>query len=246
MAAAFRRTTRPASLWNGTKRALKVSAGASLAAAGGWQFWFRHCYFEPFGPETDPLFHSHWLSSFNPGNHPSLNDSCVRKVPLSRLPPELVDDADNGGSRLLERFCAGVWGGYGYAIQRNILTYLWRSTSTQESSLWDKQQLLDNSYEEGTVITDHFVVLSKSPRAIVLRGGGSPGTLNRPGPREIDSISEITVDIHREQGVAEFRLKNIFFNGVERKEKLFPAPVEWLHLQYCRLLVEGGVSVCVQ
>lgn len=91
----------------------KFSIGASLASAGAWQLWTTHCYFESFGPDNDPLFQSQYFEKHNPGNHPSLNDSCVRKVPLSQIPPSLVDDALNGGSRLVEHFCAGVWGGYG-------------------------------------------------------------------------------------------------------------------------------------
>lgn len=91
----------------------KFPVAASVAGAGGWQLWTMHCYFEPFGPENDPLFQSKYFKQHNPRNHPSLNDSCVRKVPLSQIPPELVNDALNGGSNLLERFCAGVWGGYG-------------------------------------------------------------------------------------------------------------------------------------
>lgn len=91
----------------------KFSAGASLAGAGAWQLWTMNCYFELLGPDNDPLFQSRYFEQHNPGNHPSLNDSCVRKVPLSQIPPDLVDDALNGGSKLVERFCAGVWGGYG-------------------------------------------------------------------------------------------------------------------------------------
>jgi hypothetical protein len=91
----------------------KISTAASLAGTAGWQLWTMNCYFEPFGPKNDPLFQSQYFKQHNPGNHPSLNDSCVRKVPLSQIPPELVDDALNGGSKLTERFCAGVWGGYG-------------------------------------------------------------------------------------------------------------------------------------
>ena len=32
---------------------------------------------------------------------------------MSQIPPDLVEDALRGGSKLTERFCAGVWGGYG-------------------------------------------------------------------------------------------------------------------------------------
>jgi hypothetical protein len=91
----------------------KVTASVALAGAGGWQLWTRQCYFEPFGPENDPIFQSDHYKRLNPGNHPSLKDSCVRKVPLSQILPELVDDTLKGGSKLVERFCAGIWGGYG-------------------------------------------------------------------------------------------------------------------------------------
>lgn len=61
----------------------------------------------------------------------------------------------------------------------------------------------------------------------------------------MENIAEVTTNIDVGQGVAEFRLKNIFYNGVERTYKdLFPRPIVWLHFQYCKLLVEGGVSYC--
>ncbi|XP_753247.2 uncharacterized protein AFUA_5G14100 [Aspergillus fumigatus Af293] len=186
----------------------KFPVAASVAGAGGWQLWTMHCYFEPFGPENDPLFQSKYFKQHNPRNHPSLNDSCVRKVPLSQIPPELVNDALNGGSNLLERFCAGVWGGY------------------------------------GTNVTNHFVVVGKTPRSVVLWGAHSPS--ENPGvPRDMENLAEITTDIDIDEGMAEFRLKNIFYNGKERTSKdLFPPPIVWLHFQYCKLLVEAGVSHC--
>ncbi|KAJ5523397.1 hypothetical protein N7513_012941 [Penicillium frequentans] len=162
-----------ASFWT-TRSALaklgKFSAVATLAGAGAWQLWTMHCYFEPLGPEYDPIFQSDHYKRHNPGDHPSLKDSCVRKVSLSQIPPDLVEDALKGGSKLLERFCAGVWGGYGYAIQRNILARLGRNGSNEESILWDKKQLLNSTYKEGTNVTDHFVVVGKTPRSVILWG----------------------------------------------------------------------------
>ncbi|KAH1328001.1 hypothetical protein KXW89_006013 [Aspergillus fumigatus] len=195
---------------------------------------------------------SKYFKQHNPRNHPSLNDSCVRKVPLSQIPPELVNDALNGGSKLLERFCAGVWGGYGYAIQRNILAQLGRNDSNKDSIMWDRKQLLNSTYEEGrtptkvlgTNVTNHFVVVGKTPRSVVLWGAHSPS--ENPGvPRDMENLAEITTDIDIDEGMAEFRLKNIFYNGKERTSKdLFPPPIVWLHFQYCKLLVEAGVSHC--
>ncbi|QMW45937.1 hypothetical protein G4B11_009392 [Aspergillus flavus] len=202
----------------------KYTIIAGLTGATSWQLWSRHCYFEPFGPDNDPLFQSKYFRRFNPNKHPSLDDSCVREVPLSRIKPGLVKDALNGGSKLLEMFCGGVWGGYGYAIQRKILTLLCKDRAN-ESMLWSKEQLLSSSYDEGTIVTDHFIVLEKTPRSIVMRGGSSP-TEDPDKPHEMDNISEITVDIDTKKGVAEFRLKNIFFNGVRHtSEALFPPPV---------------------
>ncbi|EED17121.1 conserved hypothetical protein [Talaromyces stipitatus ATCC 10500] len=214
----------------------KYSSVAGLFIAGAWQPWSRQCYFEPFGPENDPLFQTRFLRMYNPNNNPSVNDSCVRKVPLDKIRPELVEDALAGGSMLLERFCAGVWGGYGYALQRRIMTWSCRDESNKHM-LWDKKQLLDSAYKE---------VLKKSSKSIIMRGGMSP-SINPDKPREMDNLSEITVNIDLKQGQVEFRLKNIFFNGSENGSgALFPKPVLWLHFQYCKLLVEAGVSHCVR
>lgn len=96
----------------------------------------------------------------------------------------------------------------------------------------------------GTNVTDHFVVIGKTPKSIVLWGASEPS--ENPGvSRDMENIAEIATDIDIDQGVAEFRLNNIFYNGVERTSKdLFPRPIVWLHFQYCKLLVEGGVSYC--
>ncbi|GKZ17707.1 hypothetical protein AbraCBS73388_010024 [Aspergillus brasiliensis] len=224
---------------------IKFSAATTLASAGGWQLWTGNCYFEPFGPDNDPLFQSEYFRKYNPGNHPSLNDSCVRKVPLSRIPKELVEDALRGGSQLMERFCAGVWGGYGYSIQRNILGMVAKDEGNAGSMLWDKKQLLSSSYDEGTIVTNHFKVVAKTPTSIIMWGAESPPT-NPEVRREMENLSEVSTNVDVDKGVVEFRLKNIFYNGAERiTGDLFPPPIVWLHFQYCKLLVEGGVSHCV-
>ncbi|RAH64998.1 uncharacterized protein BO66DRAFT_432358 [Aspergillus aculeatinus CBS 121060] len=223
----------------------KFTAAASLTAVGAWQLWTSDCYFEPFGPENDHLFQSETFKKFNPGKHPSLNDSCVRKVPLSQIQPELVNDAIGGGSKLLERFCAGMWGGYGFSIQRNILTRIARNDTNKGSALWEKDQLLSSTYEPGTNVTDHFLILAKSPKSIVMWGAESPS--DDPGVRRpMENIAELTAELDLDRGVVEFRYKNIFYNGVERTSKaLFPPPIVWLHFQYCKLLVKSGVSHCM-
>lgn len=94
-------------------RASQFVVGAPIVALGGMYLWTSACRFEPFGPETSPLFRHPVLKSINPRNNPSSNDCCVRAVPFSKIKPELLEDARRGGYHTTEAFCAGMWGGYG-------------------------------------------------------------------------------------------------------------------------------------
>lgn len=87
--------------------------GAPVVGFSALYLWTIKCRFEPFGPETSPLFQHPMLKVINPRNNPSSNDCCVRAVPFSQIKPELLEDARQGGTRLVEAFCAGMWGGYG-------------------------------------------------------------------------------------------------------------------------------------
>lgn len=60
-------------------------------------------------PLSDHIFHSTYHRKFNPLQNPTFHDLCVRKVPLSEIHPSLLEDK----GKLVERFCAGVWGGRG-------------------------------------------------------------------------------------------------------------------------------------
>ncbi|KAL5688466.1 hypothetical protein EMGR_000773 [Emarellia grisea] len=104
--------------------------------------------------------------------------------------------------------------------------------------------VIPREVQRGANVTNHFVVVGKTPRSVVLWGAHSPS--ENPGvPRDMENLAEITTDIDIDEGMAEFRLKNIFYNGKERTSKdLFPPPIVWLHFQYCKLLVEAGVSHC--
>lgn len=84
---------------------------------GGLALWTRKCAFEPFGPDTDPLFRHPVLKQLNPRNLPSSHDSCVRKVPFGQLKPELLEDARRDGGALVQEFSRGMWGGYGNTIK---------------------------------------------------------------------------------------------------------------------------------
>lgn len=94
--------------------AAKVAVGVSITGAASFHLVTRKCYFEPFGPDNGRSLYEHsLLKQINPWNKPGSADSCVREVPFDKLGKVLLEDAKNGGTKLVERFIAGMWGGFG-------------------------------------------------------------------------------------------------------------------------------------
>ena len=91
----------------------QYTVGISATGSFGFYLWTKNCYFEPFGPENDALFKHPLLKQINPNDNPSSYDLTVRAIPFSKIKPTLLENAQQGGSELIEAFCAGVWGGYG-------------------------------------------------------------------------------------------------------------------------------------
>lgn len=61
--------------------------------------------------------------------------------------------------------------------------------------------------------------------------------------RESEGLFEIGVQVKREEGVAEFRLKSAFFQGLGKSEgKAMPDHIEFLHRLYTKLWMETGVG----
>ena len=87
---------------------LNTAVLGGAGAAGGWAFWTRNSKFVPFST-NDPIFSSAAYQRNNPNRNPATQDLCVRKVPLSKIKPQLLEKE----GKLTEAFCAGVWGGLG-------------------------------------------------------------------------------------------------------------------------------------
>jgi hypothetical protein len=105
--------------------------------------------------------------------------------------------------------------------------------------LWSREELKNSNYDVGTQITDHFEVVSKTPDAIVVRCGDSPlKTEVRPS----DGLFEMGVTVNQEEGVAEFRLKSIFYKGLGTADAPpMPAHVEFAHRLYTKLWMETAI-----
>jgi hypothetical protein len=134
----------------------------------------------------------------------------------------------------------------GYIPQRAYLARKYKSPETADQ-LWERKDLLNSTYEVGTIITDHFQVLEKTEDRIVVRCGDSPRiTEVRPS----DGLFEMSAVIKQEEGVAEFTLKSCFYQGLGKSESEsgpMPAYMEWLHRQYTKLWMETAVQkTCVK
>ena len=232
-----------------------------FASASTFYVWTKHCHFVPLSPTTDPIFRSPYYAQYNPSANQTTHDLCVRKLPLFKLRPELVEDARDGGAKLVESFCAGVWGGFGmcsssscfyiygegmgltrnavYDIQRHYLSLKYRNTTTTSHQLWTRPALLESTYEPGTQITDHFEVLTKTPTSIIVRCGDSP--LKRE-VRADDGLFEMEAEVNMEKGYAEFRLKSVFYQGMGKAEGPPMGPfMWWAHKMYTKGMMEGAV-----
>ncbi|KAF8183766.1 hypothetical protein K438DRAFT_1766640 [Mycena galopus ATCC 62051] len=219
------------------KLAGKFVAFTSLAGAvgfGSFLYFTRKSRFVAFAFTSDPIFSSSHFKKFNPnGNVPALTDLCVRKVPLSKIKPELLKEE----GKLAEAFCAGVWSGFGYDIQRRYLERKYRRQETA-NQLWDTRELGESTYGVGTQITDHFEVIERTPTSISLRCGDS--VLNT-GVRASDGVFETSAVVKEDEGVVEFGLKSVFFRGEGTSEGTMPAHIAFAHRLYTKLWMESAI-----
>ncbi|KAK8008382.1 hypothetical protein PG991_010933 [Apiospora marii] len=213
-------------------------------------------------PRDDALWQSKTLKKLNHLENPVLADICIKRIPLSKIRPELAADE----AALTAEFARGVWSGWGeYSTkclptagerepQVSKLTYLpafepqrWLFTKiyrTPENShlRFSRREIAGCTFELGTEFIDQFEVVERSRHAITVREGGSPRDL---GPREVDGLITTTAKIDREAGEVELTLSTRFFKGGEKvTDGSMPVPylVERLHYIYARALVQSGSS----
>jgi len=228
---------------------LQGCAVTAVTASASFFIWTKHARFEPMDPSTDPTFKTLFYNKFNPNRNPTFHDVCVRRIAINKIDRALVKDANEGGDKLVTRFAQGVWGGFGFGIQREYLAYKYKNDTTTKHQLWTKKELLNDDYKEGAEITDHFKVLSRPDNhTILFRCGASP--LDHPdSARPGDGLFEMSAEAKFDQGYAEFRLKSVFYQGEGKAEK---APfdgdpfMQWAHREYAKLWMENAVGNCKQ
>lgn len=60
-------------------------------------------------PASDPIWTSSTYKRHNPARNPATQDVCIKRIPLSKVRPELLQKE---GDLALE-FCRGLWSGWG-------------------------------------------------------------------------------------------------------------------------------------
>ena len=86
----------------------RVGAYGTLGTTAALFYVMRDSTFVPLSPQ-DPIFSSATYLRNNPNRNPEVKDLCVRAVPLGKIKPQLLEKE----GKLVEAFCAGVWGGLG-------------------------------------------------------------------------------------------------------------------------------------
>jgi len=127
----------------------------------------------------------------------------------------------------------------GFAFQRRYLERKYRGPATAHN-VWDTKDLKESDYPVGMEITDHFEVMSHTPESVIVRCGASPSD---KGVRPSDGLFEIKAEVNKEEGVAEFQLKSIFYQGLGKAEKTpMPPFIEFLHREYTKLWMETAIT----
>ncbi|RSL55371.1 hypothetical protein CEP54_009434 [Fusarium duplospermum] len=184
-------------------------------------------------PPNDPIWSARIYKNHNPNRNPATQDVCIKRIPLSKIRPELLQ---KDGDLTLE-FCRGLWSGWGYAVQRKYLEYKWRGSETEEQ-LWDNEQLAESTYDKGTKITDHFEVVEKTPQAITVRCGDSP---RNHSVRPSDGLFTISATIDKQREEVELRLRSCLFSSEGKITGIkgpMPPWMEELHQWYARIWSE--------
>ncbi|OGM48991.1 hypothetical protein ABOM_003142 [Aspergillus bombycis] len=184
---------------------------------------------------TDPIFHSKHLREYNPNGNPAIHDLHIARVPLTQIHPRLLEDPN----KLLEQYCGGIWAGAGFAPQRILHTCFDRGESSSPQ-LWSTSELLQSNYKVGTDIAGNFEVVDRSSESILIRAGDK--TSNK-GLRPLDALIEVGSHIDKENNVAVFEFKSLFFQGIGTTSNLpMPGPIVWLHELYAKILLKSGVQ----
>lgn len=74
-------------------------------------------------PREDPIFSSKTFRRYNIHNNPVTQDVCIKRIPLNKVRPELLQKEGD----LAVEFCRGVWAGWGESFCSLVVVLLFYS-----------------------------------------------------------------------------------------------------------------------
>lgn len=80
----------------------------------------RNPVISPLSP-SDPVWTSSLYKKHNPSRNPATQDVCIKRIPLDKIRPELLQ---KDGDLALE-FCRGVWSGWGSSSSWSPMSGMW-------------------------------------------------------------------------------------------------------------------------
>jgi hypothetical protein len=105
------RTTLTAGIWGVTGGVASIGAGMAYLSVGTTLVDITR---------NDPWLKTKTYTKYNPKANPALMDDCIKRVPLSKIRPELRDNEE----ALTLEFCRGVWSRWGMMIIVFLGTYV--------------------------------------------------------------------------------------------------------------------------
>ncbi|KAJ1323313.1 hypothetical protein MN608_11462 [Microdochium nivale] len=221
---------------NTLRRLAVTGLAGSVAGAGLGTCWLvtSTSMIAPL-PADDPLRKSGYLRKINTLDNPILADTCIKRLPLASVRPELQHDQ----TLLVTEFAKGVWAGWAFAPQRWLLTQIFRTPQNRHLK-FSQHEIRESTFDVGTEFIDQFEVVERTPTSVIVREGGSP---RQSAPRELDGLITTSARIDHEAGEVELTLSTTLFNGRERiLDGSMPVPylIELLHYLYARALVQSG------
>lgn len=91
------------------RRGFSTSGGALAVTTGTYLYTTWDVQAVPISNSSDPIFRNKHYRKCNPNDNPTVHDLHILKVPFSQIEPALLENQE----RLVERYCGGVWGGFG-------------------------------------------------------------------------------------------------------------------------------------
>ncbi|KXJ94278.1 hypothetical protein Micbo1qcDRAFT_193486 [Microdochium bolleyi] len=188
---------------------------------------------------NDPMLWDKTYARYNPRGNPALTDVVTKRVPLSKIKPELRDNEE----ALTLEFCRGIWSRWGFWPQSKY-QYKYDRPANTDDNLWDIKDLGTANFDRGLRIVNHFEVVDKRPTEIWIRCGGSP---LEPGLRKSDGLIVLGARIDRAAQEAEFTFKSaLFSSGAPRQasdaKHSVPPKIVTLHQWYVKILTQSALA----